>query len=88
MKVAVFDTYVRTGAGEILHFDVLLPESDGQYAEAYARRWVQEIGLPAASVQLEVCRFCHSEIPSPEVTQQIRQQGYSILQMEGCPAPV
>jgi hypothetical protein len=87
MKIAVFDTYVKKRDGAILHFDVLVPENSGQHAEKFARQWLASIGLPADAFDLQSCRYCHSESPKPDVMQQIRSQGYYILQMEGCPSP-
>ncbi|HEY5602301.1 MAG TPA: DUF2024 family protein [Gammaproteobacteria bacterium] len=87
MKIAVFDTYVTTHDGARLHFDVLVPEVKTLYAEIFARQWLADIGLPDDVVDLESCRYCHSETPGPEILQEIRDQGCYILQMEGCPSP-
>jgi len=88
MKIAVFDTYVKTREGARLHFDVLVPENKAQHAKAYAKQWLSEIGLPDNAIELESCRFCHNDMPVPEIAQQIHDKGYFILQMEGCPNPV
>jgi hypothetical protein len=87
MKIAVFDTYAKTQDGKVLHFDVLMPDSDESLAVTYAEQWLREIGLDSGDVELTSCRYCHNEDSAPGVIQIIREQGFYILQMEGCPAP-
>jgi hypothetical protein len=53
----------------------------------YAEQWLREIGLDSGDVELTSCRYCHNEDSAPGVIQIIREQGFYILQMEGCPAP-
>jgi Domain of unknown function (DUF2024) len=90
MKVDVYDTYVHTYDGHRLHFDVFLPAGCGarcnEKAADYARAWLRSIGMNPERIQLELCRYCHSEAVSPEVSTQLETQGYFILKMEGCPS--
>lgn len=88
MHVDVYDTYVHTTEGNLLHFDVLLPSGNGERAVDYARKWLQSIGMNIDVIRQDHCRFCHTEAANPEVQQQVEQHGYFILQMEGCPSPV
>lgn len=87
MKIDVYDTYVRTRDGALLHFDVFIPEGTSD-AIRFAKQWLHEMGISYDKIEQENCQFCHSEIPDPEVIQQINHIGYYILQMEGCPSPV
>lgn len=87
MKLDVFDTYANNGQGKLMHFDVLLPQGSSQeLAEEIALRWLKEVGVDTETVELQSCRFCHSEPATPEVEQALNSKGYAILQMEGCPA--
>lgn len=86
MQIDVHDTYARTDQGELLHFDVLLPAGQIDLAERIARQWLNSIGLESQQISLERCRYCHSESANPEIQQEINQQGYAIIPMEGCPA--
>ena len=42
----VFDTYVKTAQGRIMHFDVVLDEQDQAKALQYAKEWLTSIGHP------------------------------------------
>ena len=82
----VFDVYARSEQGRILHFDVILPVNDPELALASARTWLQSIGHENASVQAENCAFCHTEAETPpQFEEEIRERGYAIYKMEGCP---
>ncbi|MBK8816109.1 MAG: DUF2024 family protein [Methylococcaceae bacterium] len=81
----VFDTYVKTAQGRIMHFDVVLDEQDQAKALQYAKEWLTSIGHPDAVVTQENCAFCHSAEAPPELRQQIENQGYGIFKLEGCP---
>lgn len=89
MKLDVFDTYVTQSNGDLMHFDVLLPQgSSKEQAEKYALDWLQSIQIKTDSINLDKCRFCHSETATPEFEQSVATHGYAILQMEGCPSPI
>lgn len=88
MKIHVFDTYVWAKNGTRLHFDVFLPEQDEAKALAAARAWLAEIGESEAELTQEECRFCHSEMATPDVSTTIKEKGCFIFQMEACPQPM
>ncbi|KPJ91612.1 MAG: hypothetical protein AMJ55_11465 [Gammaproteobacteria bacterium SG8_15] len=87
MKIAVFDTYVTTRSGALMHFDVLVPLGSSQLAENFAWQWLATIGLTRDAIELQSCQYCHSETPQPDTLQTIRRQGFAILPLEGCPVP-
>ncbi len=88
MKVDVYDTYAKGNSGETIHFDVLVPDStEALSALKFAREWLTEIGVSSDNLTQDRCNFCHTENASEEVIQDIQENGYSILQMEGCPQP-
>ena len=86
MQVDVYDTYATTADGHRMHFDVLVPQGEGARAAEYARRWLDQIGIQGGEVSLNRCNFCHTESVTPEVESCLNNDGYFILQMEGCPA--
>ncbi|MEM8906341.1 MAG: DUF2024 family protein [Bacteroidota bacterium] len=85
-KVNVWDTYVTKKDGGIMHFDIIAPVSIQdtsqiyQYGKAYLRSKGQE-GQPLSAAQ---CRLCHIEQLRPEWATAIEQNGYFIIEMEGC----
>jgi len=85
MNIDIYDTYVRTAEGDLLHFDILLPCGESSKATQYASEWLQSIGKTVEDISLESCRYCHTEIATPEIQQHIREHRYFIIQMEGCP---
>jgi hypothetical protein len=87
MKVAVWDTYVKSRNGGILHFDVIVPEeqNDPAVIYSYANIYVTSLGEPFSELSTEQCRFCHIETPSEVVIESITDKGYYILEMETIP---
>jgi hypothetical protein len=85
-RIHVFDTYAKTAAGRIMHFDVVLPENDQPKAVESARLWLKSIGEENAVVNPQSCCFCHSEPTAPlEMLDEIQARGYAIFKLEGCP---
>jgi Domain of unknown function (DUF2024) len=81
----IYDTYVKTSSGRIMHFDVVLDEQDQAKALSYAKEWLAGIGHPDAIVTQENCAFCHTAEAPPDIRKQIDNQGYGIYKLEGCP---
>lgn len=89
MELDVFDTYVTHQDGQRMHFDALFPKGSTQeQAQNSAMKWLKGIGMQVEGIQLDSCRFCHSESAYPEIEQTVTAKGVAILQMEGCPAPI
>lgn len=89
MNVDVFDTYVTLPDSSQMHFDILVPEGGAQHeALGFAKAWLNEVGIATDSIQLDKCRFCHSQAAHPEIEHSLTSKGYAVLQMEGCPAPI
>lgn len=86
MNIDVYDTYVHTSEGDLLHFDFLLPSGKGGMATQHAKEWLQSIGGHPEEVSLDKCSYCHTETATLEMVRQIHERGYFIIQIEGCPA--
>lgn len=85
-EVRVWDTYVTKKDGQVMHFDIIAPASIQEastiydYGKAYLKQKGQE-GQPLTAQQ---CQFCHIAQLQPAWEVAIQQQGYFILEMEGC----
>lgn len=87
MQVAVWDTYARSDSGDILHFDIIVPETVKQEPVIfrYGSEYLAAIGESSAGLSAAECRFCHIETPSEEMMDMIGKQGYYILELERVP---
>jgi len=87
MKIDVYDSYAHSN-GRLMHFDVFVETGvSASKALEYGKRWLAGIGENGDALENSRCNFCHTEAANPEVERMIKQNGYFILQMEGCPAP-
>jgi len=86
MKVSVFDTYVTKKNGGLMHFDILVPA--GLYNEEqvyeYGRQYLAQKGQDGQPLSTSECRFCHIEEATACMVADISQQGYCIIEMQGC----
>ena len=89
MKIDVYDSYAQRRDGGTMHFDIFVESTaSAEQALAYGRHWLESVGESTAGLHQSRCNFCHSKIANPEVQNAIHNQGYFILQMEGCPAQI
>ncbi|MBL7711023.1 MAG: DUF2024 family protein [Chitinophagaceae bacterium] len=88
MQVAVWDTYVKTRSGSVLHFDIIVPDTlkDAGHIYGFGKQYLQSIGEGKSELSMEQCRFCHIESPTAEMLSAIGDKGYYILAMETIPA--
>ena len=85
MECSVFDTYVTKKNGEIMHFDIIVPtdvQDDQVYH--YGREYLDMKQQSGQQLSATECRFCHIEKANTQVEAAILDQGYFILEMEGC----
>lgn len=86
MNCDVFDTYVTSLNGRLMHFDIIVPSGTArETAVAFGQKYLAEVGVEEGEVTAEQCRFCHVEQATPQMQQAIEQKGYFILAMEGGP---
>ncbi len=85
MGFHVFDTYVKSKNGHVIHFDVITDKNNTEKAITFAKEWLKNIGEEDAKVTTEECRFCHTQSVSEEIEIEIMTNGYFIAKMEGCP---
>ena len=86
MQCAVYDTYVTKRDGGIMHFDVIVEDSTPQdKAIVFGKEYLTSVGQGEQKMTQEECQFCHvQEAPGP-VEKAIREKGYYIQKMQGCP---
>lgn len=85
-KVTVWDTYVTKKDGTTMHFDIVAPveieapSTIYNYGKAYLKTKRQE----GQDLSAKQCNRCHIEMLQPKWEQQIKEQGYFIIEMDGC----
>ena len=84
MKVKIYDTHVST-KDAYYHFDVVVLEKTQEEVEAYAKAYLEEIGVEFTSIVQNRCLFCHEEMADKMVIESIGKHGYYIIPMQGCP---
>ncbi len=86
MECAVYDTYVTKKDGRIMHFDVIV-EANTPHEKAieYGKEFLQNVEQGEQKMTQEECQFCHIQEAPPMVEKSIKDNGYYIQKMEGCP---
>ena len=85
MDIHVYDTYVKAADGHTMHFDVITDVKDHQKAIEYGKEWLASIGEGDAVITTKECQFCHTQGAPDHVERAIRDGGYFIQKMQGCP---
>ena len=69
-----------------MHFDIVAPVevADPEKIYNYGRMYLQDKGEKDQPLSAEQCQFCHVEQLRPEWKKQIHEQGFFIIEMEGC----
>ena len=85
-KVNVWDTYVTKKDGGVMHFDILAPVEivDTAIIYNYGNEYLKTKGQEGQPLTSKQCRLCHVETVRPAWEKEIAQQGYFIIEMEGC----
>lgn len=86
MKIAVWDTYVTRKDGKIMHFDILVDENvnDAEQVYEYGKLYLKSLNEEGQTLSSKECRFCHIDKAPIEVENQVRENGFSIIEMENC----
>lgn len=86
MKVAVWDTYVTKADGVIMNFDIIVPESETnpEIIYGYGQDYLKSKALQHAPITSNHCAFCHIETATDLMVADIKQKGYSILEIKNC----
>jgi hypothetical protein len=86
MQVAVYDTYVTRTDGQQMHFDILVPSvlKNEAVVHKYGQQYLATKGQAGQRLTALECQLCHIEQATDAVLESIRQQGYHIIEMQGC----
>jgi len=86
MKVSVWDTYVKREGNKIMHFDILVSDKlkDEQIIFGYGKEYLKSKLFYTGELTSKECNFCHIEQATDEVINQIKREGFFILEMENC----
>jgi hypothetical protein len=86
LKVSVWDTYVKRDNGQLMHFDIIVPDdlTDEQIVFNYGKDYLKSKSIDSIELTSNECQFCHMEQAPETVIDEIEQKGYYILEMENC----
>ncbi len=86
MEVAVWDTYVTKNDGSVMHFDIIAPSEirDPEIIHEYGRAYLSTKGQQGQSLTSRECKFCHVRSLQSRWEEDIKNNGYFILEMENC----
>jgi hypothetical protein len=87
MKVDVWDTYVTKKDGNVMHFDIIVPDSvkDRGVVYQFGKAYLASKNEGDSLLDTDECQFCHIEEPTLEMIKSIETKGYFILEMEEIP---
>lgn len=86
MEVEIHDTYVKNKKGKTMHFDVVVEKGKGNaYAVESGKKWLESIDEKDAVITSKECTYCHTQDTQTKIIDEIKDKGYSIITMEGCP---
>ena len=86
MECAVYDTYVTKKDGRTMHFDVIVEDTTPHNkAIEFGKEYLESVGQGKQKMTQEECQFCHIQEAPSVVEKAIREKGYYIQKMEGCP---
>ena len=85
MKVSVYDTYVPKDEHTVMHFDILVEDTDSvENVYTYGKEYLNQKGIIDFDLSTKECRFCHMESAPEMVEKAISEKGYFIIEMENC----
>lgn len=69
-----------------MHFDIIAPVEvkDAAVIYGFGKKYLRSKGQEGQDLAAKQCRLCHIETLKPEWEEDIRNQGYFIIEMEGC----
>ncbi|TRX59103.1 DUF2024 family protein [Fulvivirga sp. M361] len=86
MRVAVWDTYVNRKDGQVMHFDILVPDTltDENEIFEFGKAYLRNKAFETEDISAEKCSFCHIAQAPQHVVDSITLSGYHIIEMENC----
>lgn len=86
MKVSVWDTYIKREDGKLMHFDILVPNklNDEQIILNFGTTYLESKTFKTERISSKICKFCHIEQATDVIINDIKNKGFSIIEMENC----
>ncbi|MFY7669476.1 DUF2024 family protein [Tenacibaculum sp. MEBiC06402] len=86
MEVAVWDTYVKREDGNIMHFDILVPDNvtNEQTVFNFGKAYLKTKPFQTGQLSAKECKLCHIEQATADIISSIEKNGFSIIEMENC----
>jgi len=86
MKISVWDTYVLREDGLTMHFDILVSSdvTDEKVVFDFGNHYLETKAFQTGALTANECRLCHIDQATEEMVTDIKQEGYSIIEMENC----
>jgi hypothetical protein len=69
-----------------MHFDILVPSElkDEKIIFDYGKEFLKSKPFPTGELSSKECVFCHIEQATDEMINQIKRNGFYIIEMENC----
>ncbi len=86
MEISVYDTVFKKDDGTLLKFDILVPADlkDLEKIYSYGNAFLKEEKIKAKNlISADECDFCHMEVATDAISNDIKKKGYSILKHWG-----
>ena len=86
MEISVYDTVFKKEDGTLLKFDILVPSSftDLEKIYEFGNSYLKAENISATNlISADECAFCHIEVATKAIENDIRQKGYSIFKHWG-----
>ncbi len=86
MKVSVWDTYVKREGDKLMHFDILVSNElkDEKIIFGYGQEFLKSKSFHTEELSSKKCKFCHIEQTTDKMINQIKRNGFFIIEMENC----
>ncbi len=86
MEISVYDTVFKKEDGTMIKFDILVPANfkDLNKIYEYGNSFLKEEQIVAKNlISADECDFCHIEVATEAINNDIQNKGYSILKHWG-----
>ena len=86
MEISVYDTVFKKEDGTLLKFDILVPSNftDLEQIYEFGNSFLKSEKIRATNlISADECAFCHMEVATKAIEDDIKQKGYSIFKHWG-----
>ncbi|HRP90922.1 MAG TPA: DUF2024 family protein [Edaphocola sp.] len=86
MEISVYDTVFKKEDGTLLKFDILVPSNltDLKQIYEFGNSFLKSEKIKATTlISADECTFCHLEVATRAIEDDIKQKGYSIFKHWG-----